>query len=167
MRKIVERQTSIIYKDLNVSSSWYESFDLNFRPDMCILKEITYSGNIVDTKAVHGIKVPFIISKDNLLGTFSGVQSTFNSSSMFNINYGVDIMNGDVNFTVVDLADIIETNTADGDIAITLEFCKYEEEHKGGSIFPHQSPSDKVHSTKMTDAETLLPKPTKEETKKE
>jgi len=125
---IVNRQTIIVHRNLaGEIQEFYKSIQLDFEPTSFIVKQVDYL-RTTGAEGLHGVIVPFTNAKNGLIATFVSDSTpdaySVNPDSQFIINHPSMLFNGDVLFQIRKLRDNLESSTAEGIIAITLEFVR-------------------------------------------
>jgi len=118
---VTKRKTVIIHRALipgNVSFSY--DFELDFAPETMIVRDISFGG--IPLGDLHGVRVPWIDSKEGLIATFIE-DSNFTSQpgSFFNVSEK-SLQNGSLGFEVYRLQNDLTANIATGNLSMTLEF---------------------------------------------
>lgn len=125
------RENVLVYLDINASNTHTRTINLNFIPDKCIVRQISYHQNVASSASLF-VSADFIDSlnpwlgmiKHNLISTpntelFPLIQSKlYNGSTIFRIYR----QNG----ASMDLIDVTGGFYAGGELAILLEFIKYK-----------------------------------------
>jgi len=128
----MNRETVVVHQRLAGAIQQF-SYDLSlaFTPDYVVVRNVSYGNGAGVAGILHSIRTPWVESKDDILLTFTDdvdVPYQSNPQSHFKINHPGSIMNGQMTFYVSALTNGIVANTATGDIAFTLEFCKEQKE---------------------------------------
>jgi len=162
MKTVKNRQTVVVFKDFANSIEWYEDLQLEFNPDEVIVRDVCYGGENANF-TVHCLTTPFIRSRNNILCVFNGSVSVASPQATFNIEEGVDIVNGSQKFELKLLFnDRLNIGTLTGAIAVHLEFVEYIKEReskqpqRGQGTFPFEDPRVSVHSTTIKENEELI-----------
>lgn len=131
-KSVMNRETVVVHQRLAGAIQQF-SYDLSltFTPTYVVVRNVSYGNGAGVAGILHSIRTPWIKSKDDILLTFTDdvdVPYQSNPQSHFEIQHPGSIMNGQMTFYISALTNGVGANTATGDIAFTLEFCKEQKE---------------------------------------